>query len=485
MRRDPDLPLRAFELSALARVRDGIQYDHLTQPFSEERTGAGEYVPMSQRRPSCKSNLCAVVVSNSASLLFSEHHFPKFFAADDTTLDMLEALVKYTRLPEVMIEAAIRGSIGSVAIHLRVLRNRPYFQVLETIYLTPTFDPEAPDTLLKVTERYKVDAAELIERGYDIDPKAGQHWFQRVWDANTETWYVPKPVGEPGPMRIDQGRSTVHNLGFCPILWVKNLPNGPSEFDGQATFLSGIDTVIELDYLMSQNGRGLKYSSDPTLVITGADVGGKREGGSATALILPEVGDAKLLEISGQAAGAVLEQCKYLREQALEAMGGVRTAPERIVGAQSGKALEMLCTPAIWLADRLRVAYGEGALVSLAHLVCRASKQVAGGIVINDKPYVDLNPDGIGLRWAEWFEPTPNDELQSAQALQFLIASGVLSAETGTKIVAPRYDIEDADAERATIDQEAQQNDARQVSLQTKLAPLGKPPGGTNRPTSA
>ena len=100
MLRDTDLPRRAFDLSALAAVRDGRQYDHLQHPFSEERNGAGEYVALSKRRPSVRSNLCRTVVDNAVSLLFSEYHFPKFQTTDDTTLAALESLVKHCKLNE-------------------------------------------------------------------------------------------------------------------------------------------------------------------------------------------------------------------------------------------------------------------------------------------------------------------------------------------------------------------------------------------------
>ena len=56
----------------------------------------------------------------------------------------------------------IRGSIGSAAVLLRVLRGRIFFQVLNTMYLSPTWSVEEPDTLVRVTERYKV-AGILLE----------------------------------------------------------------------------------------------------------------------------------------------------------------------------------------------------------------------------------------------------------------------------------------------------------------------------------
>ena len=55
----------------------------------------------------------------------------------------------------------------------RVLKGVPYVSVLPTATLTPTWDPMAPDTLTKVTERYKVRGADLVSQGYSIPPDAG------------------------------------------------------------------------------------------------------------------------------------------------------------------------------------------------------------------------------------------------------------------------------------------------------------------------
>ena len=63
-----------------------------------------------------------------------------------------------------------------------------------------------------------------------------------------------------------------------------------------------------------------------------------------------------------------------LRELALESIHGNRASPERITAAQSGRALELLNQGLIWLADQLRISYGEAGLLQLARLIVRASQ---------------------------------------------------------------------------------------------------------------
>ena len=458
MNRDSDLPERTRGLLALETVLEGRLYDQLPFPFSSERNGAGEYIPLSDRRPSVRTGLCRVVVEDAVSLLFSEGHFPTFQCDDPRTREALSLLVKDTRLNETMLEAATRGSVGSVAILFRVFQNRPFFDVLSSAYLWPEWADGDRRRLRRVVERFKVDGPELVRQGYVVAPDR-RYWFTRIWDDQEETWFYPDPVDGPTmPPQRDDERSIRHGFGFVPLVWIRNLPGsangGP---DGACTFAPAIDTVIETDYLLSQAGRGLKYGSDPTLVLKeGGEFSAQapqRIGGASTALVLPPEGDAKLLEINGNAAAAVLAHVKELRAIALEAMHGNRAHGDRVGAPQSGRALELLSQGLVWLADRLRISYGEGALLSLVTMVCAASIKLPGGLEIGGKRFVELDTSGLGLRWPDWFAPSAADRQAQAHTLAALVQAGILSRETATASVAGAYDIENLQAEAHRIEQ--------------------------------
>ena len=153
---DNAYPERVRKLTILKRVLEGTLYNILPYHFHEERSEAGEYIPLRQRRPSVRYPLCRTVVEDSVSLLFSEGHFPTIDSPDQKVRAVFANIVKETRLNLVMIEAATRGATGSVALLLRVLKGRVFVDVLDTTYLTPTWDPTEPDTLIRVDERYKV-----------------------------------------------------------------------------------------------------------------------------------------------------------------------------------------------------------------------------------------------------------------------------------------------------------------------------------------
>jgi hypothetical protein len=244
------------------------------------------------------------------------------------------------------------------------------------------------------------------------------------------------------------------------------LPGGDA-IDGLPTFPNeAIETQIEIDYQLSQAGRGLKYTSDPTLLIKEPAFGdqGQTVKGAANALIVSEQGDAKLLEINGTGAAAVLDYVKHLREIALETMHGNQTSPEKMAAAQSGRAMEIMQQALINLADRLRISYGEGALLELVCMIARASQAFALTFKDGEKVgKIDLKA-GISLRWPAWFPPTMSDMMNRASTLRTLCDSGLLSRETAIKILAAEYDIENAAAEKALADSDmAERNAVAQV----------------------
>lgn len=451
---DPMMPRRSFRLAALESVLEGRHYDSLRYPFSKERSDAGEYIPLDERRPSVRTGLCRVVVEDSVSLLFSEGHWPSILAANERTVAVLGEIIREIRLNETMLEAATRGSVGSVAIQLRIVKRRPFFEVLSTKFLSPVWRRDNPGELLSVTECYKVSEADLIDQGYTVEAGSGAFWFKRVWTDQAENWFLPIPVElDPRRMVIDTERTVVHGLGFVPVVWVRNIsgsgghePDGP---DGTCTFAASIDTVIEADYLLSQAGRGLKYGSDPTLVLKdpSSGLGGSsqvRTGGAASALTLPPEGDAKLLEINGNAAAAVLAHVQELRAIALEAMHGNRAHGDRLGSAQSGRAIELMCQGLIWLADRLRISYGEGGLLSLLLMLCAASSRVDGGLLVAGEQYADLDPAGLGLQWPSWFPASFADRQAQANSVATLLQSGIIDRQSAFAIVAPLYGLVEA-----------------------------------------
>jgi hypothetical protein len=335
---------------------------------------------------------------------------------------------------------------------MRLLNGRIFFQVLDSIYLTPIWDPKEPDALAAVVERYKVSGTQLSGNGYELPELKEDYWFQRSWDSEAENWYVPTIVSSNLPQEIDVFRTVQHGLGFVPIVWIRNLPGYSSTGDpndGACTFRSAIETQIEIDYQLSQAGRGLKYSSDPTLLLKepiGADTDIIK--GAGNALVVGEKGDARLLEIGGTAAAAVIDYVRILRELALESIHGNRASPERLTAAQSGRALELMNQGLLWLADNLRITYGEIALLSLARMIIRASSRYELRVSQGRIPAMDPTV-ALSLKWPRWYPASATDRQLDASTLVTLMNSGLISRSSAVKAIADTYDIEDVAAELA------------------------------------
>jgi hypothetical protein len=451
---DHDYPERTRDLDIYKRILDGSLYDVLPYEFHEERTASGEYIPLRQRRPSVRYGLARLVVEDSIALLFSEAHFPSFESPSDSIRMALSDIARDSKLNAVMVDAGLKGSVGSVAILMRILRGRVFFEALETLFLSPEWDRSEPDRLISVTELYKVSGASLLAQGYSIADPGEIYWFKRVWNNTREVWFDPVRVGQGQPVIEDDSRSIRHDLGFVPIVWVKNLPGGKG-IDGACTFRSAIETNIEIDYQLSQAGRGLKYSSDPTLLIREpAGLDGTMVRGAANALVVSEKGDAKLLEIGGTASQAVMDYVRVLRDLALETLHGNRADAQRLSVPASGRALELMNQGLLWLADNLRVNYGQGALLDLAAMILKASQIFplrAGG-----KTYANLDVHAqIGLRWPDWYPDDALDGQRKAETLIALVNARQMSRETAVRLVADDYDLPDAAGEFRKIEAES------------------------------
>ena len=194
--RDTDYPTRYYDLFIYKKVLDGTLYDCFMHPYGTEYTGieiSPQYVPETERAPCVNTgiNICRSVVEQSVGFLFGEDRFPSFsLVEDEVTKQWIDDVVTDTQLVRVMQDVVTKGSIGSGAIQLKVLQDRFFPVVHETIFLTPTFDPQAPDTLTGIVEQKKVRGRDLRLAGYQIgdDQMDRWYWFKREWDDQEETW---------------------------------------------------------------------------------------------------------------------------------------------------------------------------------------------------------------------------------------------------------------------------------------------------------
>lgn len=139
-----------------------------------------------------------------------------------------------------------------------------------------------------------------------------------------------------------------------------------------------------------------------------------------------------------------------MRELALESVHGNRANADRLTAAQSGRALELMNQGLLWLADNLRVSYGETALLSLARMVVRASQVYPLRAMERDVIALDASAR-LSIKWPRWYPPTADDRQKDAQTLTTLVTAGLISRQTAVKAIADTFDIEDIPGELANI----------------------------------
>ena len=490
---------RTFALYFYDLALNGKLYDWFHYDFHERIDVAQVYIPICERRPCVRVNLCKLIVDDSVSLLFSDSRFPTIECKNDNVRTNIERIIKHYNFTDLFIDAATKGAIGSVAIHFGLLPSRElFFDVLKTIFLTPEFDTKTKE-LTKVTELYEVSGRDLERSGYQIAAKDLQcnFLFKRVWDKTQEIYFYPKisssrdlkpslGVGyydsyfapeeyqedeEKDNWIIDKRRTVTHKLGFVPIMWIKNLQGGDN-YDGLCTFRDAIENSVELDYQLSQGGRGLKYSGEPQLIIsTDQDIseisGGNKSKGEA--IVLKAGAKAELLEIKGDAIKAVMDYAKLLREMTLEVVHGNRSDMHKMSVAQSGKAMEMMNQSLVWLADRLRVTYGEGGLLPMFKKILFLIKE--HGVKLGGKELprdFDIHEE-IALRWGKWFPLTPDDQNKQSMALAQLKGSGLISTETAINSLASEYEILNTSEEISSIEADQKKLDNRMVEKDNQI----------------
>lgn len=455
VKKDP----RYKQLDLYDRLLDGTFYDHLGFAFYDEQDGDGptaRMVLMENKRPSAQFRIPRMVARYCSRKLFAGRHVPRFVYAKGSDEEKkkicgeVTALVTRIEFWRRMLEVTLRGSVGSVAVTFRVSDDNDTvsLNVWKAKYCEPTFDEKGD--LIRLRVQYQSSRAAFEKMGAtpaDLNPEnCTTFWYIRDWTAEGETVYKPVPYTDWNPVdgftdgaaKKDliewEEKSKPHDFGFVTGHWFCNLAGGAG-IDGACTFEDAIPDSIELDYDLSQTGRGVRYNSAPQLVTQG-NLKGSLERGPAVALQFEGAykdaegmttggGDAKLLEMSGQGTTAALQLIDKLRNFALEQISANRKDAEKMKGPLSGRAMEYLDEDANDLIMELRSSYGEyGCLCLIRKIV---------GIVKKD-----IDPSQLSLRWPRLYQPTPHDLSEVIPALVQAVYPVATGAGGGDGAGAPK-----------------------------------------------
>ncbi len=218
---------------------------------------------------------------------------------------------------------------------------------------------------------------------------------------------------------------------MTPVAWAKNLGSNRREMDGMCLWWPVRNPIVEIDYTLSQCGRGLRYAADPMLFIKQGDLMNqnstplgmeKPAGGMATnvardgsmvkgvtqTLVGGPNSDAKILEINAAGIKEEREFVKDLREYALEVLGGMKARSENVKGASSGRAIDRQGKPLRRLVRRQRRPYGNGLLLDLVKITIHGMRVGALDVDVDFRKIPEASKETL-----EW----PNDEILQGSEL--------------------------------------------------------------------
>lgn len=404
------------------RLLEGTFYNHLGYAFYDEvETGTEKLIPLADRRPSAQYRLPRMVARWASRKLFAGRHVPKVRHKDPKTAIRINALLRKGKFFAHMKAAAMFGSVGAVAVTFRVDiegdDNRVALQLWRAKYCQPSFDNMGELAQLRVAYVTNYDALKAM--GAPGIEAGQEYWFIKDWLPTGEMQYIPVKKAEWNPVqgfvgegaaskKLEKWDEATHTLGFLCAQWFVNLPGG-QDCDGACTFEDAIPNSIELDYTLSQIGRGTRYNCAPQLVTIGEVTSGS---GDVTRSPMTHIGlkaaykdedgqtlgqgDAKLLEMSGAGTEAALKLIDHLRNMALEQISASRKDPDKMKAPLSGRAMEYLDQDSDDLVYDLRDQYGEHGALPLIKKIILAAK-------------LDTDASGITLQWPRMFQPTPDE----------------------------------------------------------------------------
>lgn len=432
---------------------------------------AGNDVPLKFRRPTAPYYLGKVIVDRFTSLLFSNRRNPKIVVeGDPDTQDYVTAMAEVSRLWPALIQArAYGGAMGSVGMGFKFFQGKPVVEVHDPRWSTPTFADAYTGRLAAFDKRYTY-------RDYIRGPKgewvAAWFWYRRYIDAEVDLTWPKVPVGmadeEPAWERFPP-TGDEHGLGFCPVVWVQNLPV-QDDIDGDPDALGAFDLIEAIDTLVAQAHKGTVNNCDPTVSLATDAEFGEVMKGSDNAILLEKGGTAGYMEISGSGPRVAMELVAMLEERALRLvrcyLDSNKDGP-----AKTMTEIERNYSSMLEKCDVLREQYGERGVKPLLEMMLAAARGLSQPRIVRgsgparvERPLIrlpkkalketadgratfverKLGPsDQVDLKWPPYFTPSLDDAVKAVQAAAMALTTHIVDDEHAAQFVAPYFQIED------------------------------------------
>jgi hypothetical protein len=445
---------------------------------------AGSTMPIKFRKPSAPYALVRVIVDRFTGLLFSEQRHPHLhIEGDKDTEEYINSLFEHARMWANMMHARKHGgSMGTACAGFQFLNGKLAIEVHDPRWTEPHFDDRVNLTLESIEKKfmYPVETKDPATGVYQEVP----YWYRRIVDKTTDTLFKSVPVGDGEEPEWTVEKQVEHNFGFCPVVWVQNLPV-QDDIDGDSDCVGVYDLVETIDALLAQANKGILANSDPTaVIITDAEMAEVRKG-SDNAIKLPQGGSANYMEISGSGPKTALELAEQLRKYALEVVQC--TLDHANMQQRTATEIERVYSSMLAKADTLREQYGQKLIIPLAEMILSAIRKLGEGklnpetnmiekqqimlparAVFNDKTeQIEMLPHSLGpgglvtLQWPRYFEPLLTDVELAARSAIAAKAGQLIDAEHAAKFIAEYFRVEDVPGMLARIQKETKDQQER------------------------
>ncbi len=428
---------------------DSRQYDSLT-PW-ESALKAKVFVPVRDRKPRIIYNFGKMLCSRVAAKLVGQNVFPSFKVEDDPdTTDFIRAIVQISNISNRIVEPVRRMlNSGSSLIRYYLEEGAVKTEHFAGNVCYPEFLPNGELAFVMIRYTY-IDKA-------DTDPsgRPKEKWYRMDLGPITETLYdnpVYQANAEPEFKVVQQ---VAHNLGFVQAEWFRTCIRKESP-DGESLVSEILDFIDEFNYNLSQSSTAIAYNQDPQAIINGLDADEIDQliKSSTKAWNLGKEGKAEFLESSLTGVTTAEEFRDHVRQNIQDVVRVVMLNPDKIVGnAQSAKAMEVLHGPLLELINELRPIVEESLERIIVKMAVTMLMLNAQGLQVPLSIPPNYKPLSFNLitTWPPVFPLTVLDLKDRVAWISAATAGNLLSRESGTRILAKDFGIEDVEEEIAKI----------------------------------
>lgn len=532
---------RARHLSRLRDYYAGRQYKGRPD-FWTGKTSDGRVVPVRERAPCVNYKLPKAIVKQATRFTFGEGRFPRVCVepvepdsapGPGLTLTEDEAGAIEELLAALIDQACLRPgmrtkldgglTVGTGVTMLSVRDGVFCVEYPQAEHCWPTFIKGSVGKVESLIWCYRFN--KLIEERGELVERP--HFFRRDITATEFIVYDDALIESGKPIRWvrDEEQSKVHGLGFCPVVWTRNLCDSfAGSMDGESIFADHLEEFDDLNLALSQRKRGINYWGSPQPWETGVSDGEgpaanartagtqrkrKDDGGysapsgggePARAISVDEIWQygspearVGLLETTGKSFEAATNHVTDVRGRILEAVNVVMHDPAAVTGKGelSGKALAILYAPLLGLVDELRDCWWPHGLRAVLEMALRMiavlvpAKTIflprvgeVAQILQRFRVQVEgrelWHPPPLTPIWGRYFSPSEAEVKASVEAATAAVDGGFVTKKTGAAYVADDFGVRDVEAEV----EEAEEHSLEAAEKMLEAGGAGAKPGG-------